>query len=71
MLGRVTLIEMDSPILEAAALVDPAGLRSLDAIHLATALSLGEELGALVTYDARLADAARTHGLTVFAPAEV
>jgi len=49
--------------------VGPAGLRSLDAIHLASALTLGDELDAFVTYDARQADAARAAGLTVESPA--
>ncbi len=43
-------------------------LRSLDAIHLATALALGPTLRTLVTYDARQADAARSLGLTVHTP---
>lgn len=43
-------------------------LRSLDAIHLASALSMGSELDALITYDVRLADAARAAGLTVVTP---
>ncbi len=43
-------------------------LRSLVAIHLATALSLGGDLTAVLTYDDRMADAARSHGLMVLAP---
>jgi len=65
----LVVIELERRIGEAAAAVDPATLRSLDAIHLATALALGAELDAFVTYDARLADAARAAGLTVVAPA--
>lgn len=65
----LVVIELERRIGEAAAAVDPATLRSLDAIQLATALSLGAELDAFVTYDARLADAARAAGLTVVAPA--
>ena len=56
-------------IAEAAAVLPPVNLRSLDAIHLAFALALGDELDAFVTYDARLADAARANGLPVVAPA--
>ncbi len=67
-LARVSLMEIDGPILAQAASLDPPGLRSLDAIHLATALSL-DGLGALVTYDRRLADAAREAGLAVASPA--
>jgi predicted nucleic acid-binding protein len=47
----------------------PPELRSLDAIHLATASLLGETLGKVVTYDARMADAARQLGWSVVAPA--
>jgi uncharacterized protein len=47
----------------------PAGLRTLDAIHLATALEFGPELTAFVSYDERLSEAARAKGLTVIAPA--
>ena len=46
---------------------DP-GVRSLDAIHLATALSLGERCGAFFAYDERLIAAARARGLTVTVP---
>jgi predicted nucleic acid-binding protein len=49
--------------------VDPVRLRTLDAIHLAAALSLGDEVGAMFTYDGRLADAARQYGLEVREPA--
>jgi predicted nucleic acid-binding protein len=44
-------------------------LRTLDAVHLATAGSVAEELTAFVTYDKRLAEAAKAHGLPVEAPA--
>lgn len=44
-------------------------MRSLDAIHLASALSLGDSLALFVTYDDRLADAARANGISVAAPA--
>jgi len=43
-------------------------LRSVDALHLATALEVGDELDGLVTYDARMAAAAKTLGLAVLAP---
>ena len=48
-------------------LPDPM-LRSLDAIHLATALQLGQDLEALVTYDSRLAAAAKRQQLPVVTP---
>ena len=46
----------------------PDGLRSLDAVHLAAALDLGDELQGLVTYDERLAAAAAANGIPVVAP---
>jgi predicted nucleic acid-binding protein len=51
-----------------AGLLDPPGMRTLDALHLAVALSLGDDLDGIVTYDARMGDAARCHGLEVVAP---
>jgi len=68
-LGEISLIEVDAAVLRRAAHVPPPSLRSLDAIHLASALALGDTLGTVLTYDARLADAARVHGLEVRAPA--
>ncbi len=62
------LVEIDAAILRRAGRLTPASLRALDAIHLASALSL--DLGDLdfVTYDDRLAIAARAHGLRVVQP---
>jgi len=68
LLGVIEFIELDEEIAERAAGLEPAALRSLDAIHLATALALGADLDVFVTYDARQGDAARTMGLTVEAP---
>lgn len=67
-LTRVHLVRPDDALLTEAARVEPASLRALDAIHLATALSLGHDLSGIVVYDRRLADAARGAGLTVWAP---
>lgn len=58
---------LDDVILTRARQLGPDDLRSLDAIHLASAVAVGAE--ALVTYDARLAAAARSIGMPVFAPA--
>jgi len=69
LLGVMEFVELDAGIAERAALLEPVGLRSLDAIHLASALALGDELDAFITYDAHQADAARALGLTVAAPA--
>ncbi len=62
------LIRLDEVLLDRAGELDPRELRSLDAVHLATALAVGADLGVLVTYDERLADAARQRGLTVQSP---
>lgn len=61
------LLELDDDLLDSAALL-PVQVRTLDAIHLAAARSLGEELSVLVTYDERMARAARELGLEVVSP---
>ena len=66
-LERIALVAMDESVLRAAAHLQPERLRSLDAVHLATALSL-EGLEAVVTYDHRLLDATVAAGLKVAAP---
>ena len=68
LLGGMELIEIDAEIRRAAVALRDPGVRSLDAIHLATALSLGERCGAFFAYDERLIAAARAHGLTVTVP---
>lgn len=65
----LAIMELDAAIAASAGRIGPSTLRSLDAIHLASALATGEELAAFVTYDGRLADAARAAGLEVVAPA--
>lgn len=65
---RVGLLRVDGRVLELAADVEPADLRTLDAIHLASALILSEGLGAFVTYDRRLVAAAEQAGLGVQSP---
>lgn len=64
----VTCRRITPEIVERAALLDPPGLRSLDAIHLATALDLVGELDGLVTYDERQARAASECGIPTIAP---
>ena len=68
-LKRVGVIAIDGPVLEAACHVGPPDLRSLDALHLATALSLGDDLAVIVTYDRRLGKAAVRSKLRVVSPA--
>lgn len=68
-LSRVALIHLVAPIARLAARTGPAELRSLDAIHLASALSVGDDLEVLVSYGCRLAAAAEEAGLRIAAPA--
>jgi predicted nucleic acid-binding protein len=68
-MGRVALVDVDRRILAAAAAVAPRTLRTLDAIHLATALTVREDLEAIVTYDRRLRAAAERVRIDVVAPA--
>jgi predicted nucleic acid-binding protein len=67
-LRRVDMIQLDDDLLDDAATLDAAVLRSLDAIHLAAARTLGDELTAVVTYDGRMTSAADVLGLVVEAP---
>ncbi len=71
LLAGVALIPLDEAVLTIAETVPPATVATLDAIHLATALRLSSAgvLDTVMTYDARLAAAARHHGLAVLAPA--
>ena len=64
----ISLLPLDDVVLEEATALQPAGLRSLDAIHLATALSVRKEIGAFLAYDDRLAQAAKEQGLPVVQP---
>jgi predicted nucleic acid-binding protein len=66
--SQIIWLAMDDQLLELAATLDPRSLRSLDAIHLATAQSVGSDLAAVATYDARMTAACRLAGLTVHAP---
>ena len=68
-LSLVALRPMDRELMRRAGLMEPLELRSLDAIHLATALALDPPPAAFLTYDSRLAHAARAAGLNVQAPA--
>jgi uncharacterized protein len=65
----VALVDLTRDLMEQAGTLLPADLRSLDAIHLAAALSLGDELGDLITYDARMVAAAEVQGLSAVSPA--
>ena len=67
-LEGIALVPIDEGILRAAADLAPVGLRTLDAIHVATALSLGDDIASLVAYDRHLAEAAVAAGIRVIAP---
>lgn len=67
-LDGLGLVELDLSIRARAAAIEPTGLRTLDAIHVATAIDLGDDVSAFVTYDDRQADAARRAGLNVESP---
>jgi uncharacterized protein len=68
-LARVDLLALDDEVVRVAAGLQPRELRALDAIHLASALTVADELDAFVCYDQRLANAATATGLKVVAPA--
>jgi predicted nucleic acid-binding protein len=68
-LARVDLLRINDRVLDAAGLLAPADLRSLDAIHLASAAQLGSDLRGFVTYDERMATAAAGRGFRVIRPA--
>ena len=68
-LSTIELARVSDRVLEAAGVVLPAELRSLDAIHLATAAQLRDSIGRIVTYDERMAAAAAAAGFAVASPA--
>jgi predicted nucleic acid-binding protein len=67
-LRDMAFVDLTRDLLDQAGSLVPLELRSLDAIHLAAALSLGDDLDELVTYDARLASAAAASGLPISSP---
>ena len=68
LLAGVDLLPVTGDVIEQAAAVGPAELRSLDAIHLASALLIRDDVTTLVAYDTRLQTAAIAAGLDVAAP---
>jgi predicted nucleic acid-binding protein len=67
-LERFGTIRVSSQILTIASVLSPTNLRTLDAIHLASCLIMGDDLTGFVTYDSAQADAATHNGITVIAP---
>lgn len=68
LLGRLGLLRVDVSVFEAAGELDPVVLRSLDALHLAAALTLGDDLAGVVTHDRTSQAASEALGLPVSAP---
>ncbi|MFT3851146.1 MAG: type II toxin-antitoxin system VapC family toxin [Ilumatobacteraceae bacterium] len=66
--GDVDLVPLDRSVQDVACEIGGASLRTLDALHLASAVLLGDDLTVLVAYDDRLLDAARDVGLPVATP---
>lgn len=70
-LERIDQVAIGRDVIELAASLAPAQrLRSLDALHIASALLMRDEVATLLTYDHRMAEAARGEGLEVFAPGQ-
>ena len=67
-LDSVLVLTLGTDTYESAGRLDPSIMRTLDALHLAAALELGDDLDGFVTYDDRLAAAARSHGMVIVAP---
>jgi len=67
-MARLEVMRVSDRILTAAGSLPPSELRTLDAIHLATAQELGGNLARIVTYDERMATAAENLGLSVTTP---
>jgi len=68
-LAAVDLIRVNDRVLNAAGALLPVDIRSLDAVHLATARQLGEDLRHIITYDERIIEAAKRLGLKAESPA--
>lgn len=67
-IDAVAIMTMATAVFERAATLEPDMGRSLDSLHLAAALDLGDDLDGIVTYDIVLAEAAERLGISVIAP---
>lgn len=67
-LDQCIVIALDQDVITRAGVLEPASLRSLDAIHVASALSIAGDLDTFVTCDERQASAAMAAGLPVQVP---
>ncbi len=68
LLDNVFLVRLAPECYDAAGNLGPPSMRSLDALHLAAAVELGDDLAGVVGYDARLLEAAASIGLTTVSP---
>lgn len=67
-LAEISLIAVDDDVIRRASDLQPPTLRTLDAIHVATAQALGDDLGVLISYDSRMLGSAGIHSLPRLAP---
>jgi hypothetical protein len=70
LLREVTLVQVRKAVLDQAVLSMGLGLRTLDAIHHATAVKMAPDLGGVICYDKRLSNALQNFGLRVISPAD-
>ncbi len=68
LLAESDVIRIDAEVFDRAGRLEPLNLRSLDALHLAAATTLGEDLAGMVVYDDRLRSAAAAAGIEVASP---
>ena len=68
LIGAIRLVRLDEPLLDRGSELEPVDSRTLDAVHLATAMAIGSDLGIFFTYDDRLGTAASASGLIVATP---
>jgi len=68
-LDSLVLLQLSTATFERAATLDPLSLRSMDAVHVASAVELGDDLDSFVTYDDRQAEALTVLGIPVMQPA--
>lgn len=71
LLDGLDILPLTEPVIALAETVGPPTLRSLDAIHLASAAQIEQELTAFVTYDHRLLEGCREVGLATASPGQV
>jgi predicted nucleic acid-binding protein len=70
-LEGVSLLPLDDAVLDVAVSLKPWKLRTLDSLHLATALTISDEVGGFFSYDHRLSEAAVDHGFAILHPGRV